>query len=313
MGDFLERLVLFLLCFPLTATAFRLEPAPPHTEKIELKKVITEIPDTSWDFLKSSFASGTLPGWALLVSTSVLTYHYDADIYEGTQKTGRRWGLANQDKTRTVLRSGPYDLLRLPSDANSAMYFLGDGWLHMGTAAAMFATGYFGDHVRPYNTSLQLFHGMTVSTGFSQIIKRSTGREAPSDRSEPRGRWRPFPSIKAYNADTAKYDAVPSGHVMTATLVFTIIRGNYPEHNWWLLPTEVVYLSTLGFAMLNNGVHWASDYPLGIALGYMIGKSSLKMGRRKDFAQEQKEARRWNFEPGLTMEGVPTVNAVKYF
>lgn len=309
----MKHWLILLLCLPLNSHAFRLDPAPPHTEKVPIKTVITEIPDTSWHFLKKSFSRESLPGWGILAVTSWATFYYDADIFEGTQATGRRWGLSNSDKTRTVLKSGKYDLLRLPSDTNSALYFLGDGWLHMGTAATMLGIGYFGDHVRPYNTGLQLFHGMTVSTIFSQIIKRSTGREAPSDRTEPRGAWRPFPSPRAYDADTSKYDAVPSGHIMTATLVFTIIRGNYPEHNYWLFPTEIVYLSALGFAMVNNGVHWASDYPLGIALGYMIGKSSLRMGRQKDFASEQKEARNWNYVPGFSMDGTPTVNAVKSF
>ena len=25
--------------------------------------------------------------------------------------------------------------------------------------------------------------------------------------------------------------------------------------------------------MMNNGVHWASDYPLGLGIGYMVGKA----------------------------------------
>ncbi len=310
----MKYIIALLICLPLTAQAyFRLDPAPPHTEKVEFKKLFTDMPDTTWHFLKRSFARDSIPGWALILTTSWATYYYDADIYEGTQRTGRRWGLSNFDKTRTVWKVGQYDILRLPSDTNSALYFLGDGWLHLGTAAAMLGTGYFGDHVRPYNTGLQLFHGMTISTVVSQIIKRSTGREVPSDRTEPRGKWRPFPSPKAYDANTAKYDAIPSGHIMTATLVFTIIRGNYPEHNWWLFPTEIIYLSALGFSMVNNGVHWVSDYPLGIAIGYMIGKSSLRMGRQKDFENEQKEARNWNLVPSFSSEGVPTINAVKAF
>ena len=33
--------------------------------------------------------------------------------------------------------------------------------------------------------------------------------------------------------------------------------------------------------MLNNGVHWASDYPLGIWLGYAFGKMAVRKGRQK--------------------------------
>ena len=33
------------------------------------------------------------------------------------------------------------------------------------------------------------------------------------------------------------------------------------------------------FGMVNNGVHWASDYPLGIAMGYVFGKAATQLGR----------------------------------
>ncbi len=305
---------ILLLCLGIPFSTFA-EETPyslQNQEKIPIEKTITEMPRTAWDFLKNSFCCEAFPGWFAVLSTSVVLYHYDADIYEGTQRTGRGWGLSNTDKTRTVYKVGKYDILRLPSDANSAFYFLGDGWLHIGTAVGMFATGYLNDYPRPYNTGLQLIHGMAISTFFNQLIKRSTGREAPSDRTVPRGAWRPFPSPKDYDANTAKYDAVPSGHIMTSTLVFTIIRGNYPEHDWWLWPTEIAYLSILGFAMVNNGVHWASDYPLGIAIGYMVGKSSLKLGKA-DQSHPEKTAGNWYFLPGWNSEGVPTINATVYF
>lgn len=31
---------------------------------------------------------------------------------------------------------------------------------------------------------------------------------------------------------------------------------------------------------MNNGVHWASDYPLGLALGYGLGKVAVSHGRK---------------------------------
>ena len=40
-------------------------------------------------------------------------------------------------------------------------------------------------------------------------------------------------------------------------------------------------MGLLGYSMLNNGVHWASDYPLGIALGYAFGKLAVRNGRTR--------------------------------
>jgi hypothetical protein len=38
-------------------------------------------------------------------------------------------------------------------------------------------------------------------------------------------------------------------------------------------------MTVLAFAMVNNGVHWFSDYPLAIALGYTFAKVAVNRGR----------------------------------
>ena len=43
-------------------------------------------------------------------------------------------------------------------------------------------------------------------------------------------------------------------------------------------------MGLLGYAMLNNGVHWASDYPLGIAMGWGFAKLAVARGRRESAA-----------------------------
>ena len=34
--------------------------------------------------------------------------------------------------------------------------------------------------------------------------------------------------------------------------------------------------------MVNNGIHWAGDYPVGLMLGYLFGKSALKMSHKEE-------------------------------
>ena len=283
-------------------------------QKLPLLSIVTEMPDTAMDSLSEAFSKKAIPSWAAIISTTALTYHYDEDLIEGSQNTGRRWGLAQHDHTKTVLKMGQYDILRLPSDTASWLYFMGDGWLDMMVAGGFMATGYFGDHVRPYNTAIQLIHGMVVSGIAVQVLKRSTGRESPSDASCERGCWRPFTEPRKYDAHTSKYDAMPSGHVMTTTLVWTIIRTNYSEYDHILFPAEIAWISTLGFAMMNNKVHWASDYPLAIGMGYVIGKAATRMGQPYNKkAEDGKTASNWFFMPGASLDGTSTLNAIKYF
>ncbi|MBY0315197.1 MAG: phosphatase PAP2 family protein [Bdellovibrionales bacterium] len=273
-------------------------------EKIGLLSVVTELPTTGWESLKMGFSRKSIPYWGLIITSTALLYKYDEDIYEDVKMKGRKWGLGNEDQTRELVKIGPWPL-RTPADTGAALYFLGDGITHFAIAGSLIGYGYFSDNHRPYNTGLQLVHGMAISTFFSQIIKRSTGRESPFVKTEERGAWRPFPSISEYGSNTPKYDAMPSGHIMTATVTFTVLIENYPEHEYWLRPLEVTWLSLLGFQMVNNGVHWASDYPLGIAMGYVCGKTAARLGKKKLSGEKDAQKYSWSvmpmYEQGIMM------------
>jgi len=152
-----------------------------------------------------------------------------------------------------------------------------------------------------WNTSYELIHGMAISTFYSQILKHSFGRQAPTNRTEPRGAWRPFPSIETYYTHTADYDAMPSGHIMTGALVLTIIDENYPEYSNIILPTGITLLSLLTWQMVNNGVHWASDYPLGLAMGLFYGRYVAHHWKYKKVQGSQaKNHEMWDIFPVVT-------------
>jgi hypothetical protein len=63
--------------------------------------------------------------------------------------------------------------------------------------------------------------------------------------------------------------------------------------------------------MMNNGVHWASDYPLGIAMGWVIGKASTKIASTPGEDPAKKEVP-WNFLP-LPSRGGAGLMAMKAF
>jgi PAP2 superfamily len=287
------------------------EPDSTSPRRLSLSSVITGLPNSTSDAFAMSFTCESIPVWAGILGSTAVLYHYDEDIYHGGQTLGRRWGLSNRENTRTTVEVGPYNILRLPTDTASALYFLGDGWMHGTIAAGFLASGYLSDNTKAVNTGIEIVHGMVISTVFSQVLKHAFGRESPSQSTEPRGRWRPFPSIKSYNTRTAEYDAMPSGHVMTATLMFTIVRGNYPQYDKYLLPTEVIWLTALGFGMVNNGVHWASDYPLGIAMGYVFGKAALNLANDRT-ALGSKQEQTSMFFPGYDSQTL-TANWLKRF
>ena len=59
----------------------------------------------------------------------------------------------------------------------------------------------------------------------------------------------------------------------------TVIAENYSEIKW-IRPIGYTAMALLGFQMMNNGVHWVSDHPLSIAMGYYLGKIAVDNGRQ---------------------------------
>jgi hypothetical protein len=87
----------------------------------------------------------------------------------------------------------------------------------------------------------------------------------------PGGKWQLLPDPIEYGNNVPKYDAFPTGHLATAMATVTVIADNYPEYKL-IRPIGYSLMALCGFAMVNNGVHWVSDYPYGITLGYSMAK-----------------------------------------
>jgi hypothetical protein len=100
---------------------------------------------------------------------------------------------------------------------------------------------------------------------------------SPGEKPVPGGAWHPFVSWKKYQKNVSNYDAFPSGHLATLMATITVLSGNYPE-NRFIKPIGYSIMGLCGFAMLNNGVHWAGDYPMAIAIGYAAGKIAVSRG-----------------------------------
>jgi hypothetical protein len=258
-----------------------------HLEGVDYKytkpgvfEFATTLPKNTWRFLDSSFSTQYLEAWgAIALSTGVMII-YDQQITNQTQRFGRFLKIGNKENTKATLNVGGSSLLRRPSDLGSAMYFMGDGWVTLALTSGFLANGLIKDSPRSLQVSSQLFQGLLITGLTTQIIKRSTGRESPVRASKPGGRWRFFPSTSKFQGAISAYDAFPSGHLATTMTSFMILSENFPEYTW-IKPVGITILSLLGFQMVNNSVHWASDYPLALGIGYMIGKTIVENGRQK--------------------------------
>ena len=234
----------------------------------------------------------------LIGTTTALFIATDQQIYDQSAEWGRNWGIGNGDKTKDLLTVGGYPIFRGPTDWGSAMYFIGDGWTHLGLGLSFLTAGLINNDNRALQTASQIAQGMVAVGITTQVLKHITGRETPSRASQDGGIWRFFPNQKEYHEKVPKYDAFPSGHLATAMMTLTVIAKNYEEYSW-IRPVGYGLMTLLSFQMINNGVHWMSDYPLALGIGYLFGKLIVDEGRTKVEGKSQKSAFNFKIYPSI--------------
>lgn len=241
------------------------------------------IPDYRESFEIFSDKNAIMPAAIVIASTAALIY-YDQELLDGAKDLGEKLSINSADLTKPFISIGDIPIFRGPTDLGSAMYFLGDGWLHGSMMAGFLTYGLIKDDNRALQTASQLTEGLITTGIATQVLKHITGRESPYRSTEDGGRWDFFPDQIEYHKHVPQYDAFPSGHLATAMMTFTVITENYPEYNYWAKPLGWTLLGLLSYQMMNNGVHWASDYPLAVVIGYGFGKIAVDNGRTAVFS-----------------------------
>ncbi len=254
------------------------------------------------EFFKRSFARENWHNLALIGSSTYVTAKYDQEILDETQRFGRSLGLSNDDNTYAAVSAGETSLIRIPSDFGSMLYFLGDGWTQFAIMGSFGYYGYKNDDYRALSVASQMTEGLLTTALMVQLVKRSSGRESPFRSTRKGGTWKWFPNQNDFNGDGSKYDAFHSGHVTTVTMIWTIMIENYPEYTY-LKPLGGTVISLLALQMMNNGVHWASDYPLALGMGYLFGKIAVENHMRRVDKAAGKEVSSYFISPLLAPEG----------
>ncbi|MEO6940708.1 MAG: phosphatase PAP2 family protein [Candidatus Kapaibacterium sp.] len=153
---------------------------------------------------------------------------------------------------------------------SDAFVFMGDGKFQFGLAGAFGAYGLIAGDNRALRTCSQTAEVIVACGAVVQLLKHITGRESPIVTTSPTGVWRFFPNQVQYATHVPHYDAFPSGHIATATATLLVIANNYPEVKW-IRPFGYVMLGGIATGLVCTSIHWWSDFPLGVALGYAFG------------------------------------------
>ena len=212
--------------------------------------MITNIPGDWLTYYQEKLQPANIPEFLAL---GVLTAGLIATD-QGTYEVSDRW----YKNSKTV------------SDVSDVFVSIGDGKSQFALAGAFGAYGLITDDHRALRTGSQIAQAVLASGSVVQLLKHVTGRESPFVRSSATGIWRFFPNQLDYLKHVPAYDAFPSGHICTAMATVIVIAENYSESTW-IRPVGYVMCGLVGVGMVNRGIHWYSDYPLGLAIGYAFG------------------------------------------
>lgn len=251
-----------------------------YFSKPNLLHNISKVPDDLWNIAKSPFQKKNLLGLSAVAASTTILILSDQQIINWVRKRSDGIGLNPETSYHILLKAGTTKIIALPGNLNTTFYQLGQGGTSMVFATGMWIYGKIKKDWRAVNTANDLAETFVTMGVTTQIIKRITGRESPFLATQSGGKWRFFPSLNDFQKNTSAYDAFPSGHLSTLMATITVLAYNYPEKKW-IKPVGYTLMGLSAWAMMNTEVHWAGDYPLAIAIGYLSGKITTWRHRKK--------------------------------
>jgi membrane-associated phospholipid phosphatase len=210
-------------------------------------EMITNIPGDIERYSEMTFTTSTIP--AILGMTAVTAILVATD--DATWKVSDKWY-----RSSSVVRS-----------VSDVGVWIGDGRPQFGLAAGFALYGFAAGDRRALRTASQTVEAILSCGTVVQVLKHLTGRQSPDVSTSRGGVWTLFPNQIEYHKHVPNYDAFPSGHIATTLATTIVIAENYPEISW-IRPVGYTLCGILAVSMANTGIHWYSDYPLGLALGY---------------------------------------------
>jgi hypothetical protein len=267
------------------------------------------IPNNVLGFGKFVIQKDNLKWDALALGSTIALLPYDQKILNDATEIGEKIGGWDDDsRYKRIL-----GIEVLPTSISSGVYYIGNGNTTLLLSGMFYAIGKIGkDDYRALNTSSELIEALLSVGVVTQSIKRISGRQSPKPAiisGVGGGEWNPFPSFNSFQKNTPNYDAMPSGHLATYMATITIISTNYPEIKW-IKPVGYSLGSILAFNMISGKVHWISDYPIALLIGYAMGKNIANRRIQKGENTIELGMKKMNYKTNYTFNRVYNMNLI---
>lgn len=227
--------------------------------------MITNLPNDFCKFGETSINSINLQNLLGVGTVTGVLMIVDNDLHEGTKQR---------------LISNPF--LKNTTDVT---VHIGDGKTSLALAAGLSAYGLLAGEKKYVNTSIKVVESMIAGGLCVQLLKRITGRESPAVATEKGGMWRFFPSWKLYQKNQRKYYSFPSGHITTITSTMTVLCNSFPDSKY-MRPLSYGLITLTGLGLIQKDMHWYSDFPLALFIGYNIGNIVAPVRRINWFTEK---------------------------
>jgi membrane-associated phospholipid phosphatase len=147
--------------------------------------------------------------------------------------------------------------------ATDAGSFVGNPYIHIGVAAALYGAGAASDSPRLMRIGEELGEALLISDAATVVLKQAVGRGRPAT-GDGNSRYKPF----QFASD---YDSLPSMHTASSFAMAHVLASETES-----LPVKIfcyAAASFVGFSRLYQDKHWASDVVLAAAIGELAGNS----------------------------------------
>lgn len=246
---------------------------------------ITNVPGDLFRVAKAPFQKKNLKSLAIIGGTTTVLLLLDDAIIKSAGNTFKKLGIEQQESFTNLIGIGKIHFFKAPGNINSFFYQLGEPGPTFLLAGGFYLYGKITHNTRATRTAGEITESFITSFIATQTLKRITGRQSPNKATVPGGVWHWFPSLSDYNKNVTNYIAYPSGHMAAMTSVVTVIAQNYPEKKW-IKPVGYTLIGLTALSMLNNKAHWASDYPLGIGIGYLSAIIAHRRNQKKEMVKK---------------------------
>lgn len=237
--------------------------------KPKLFDLATNIPKNYLDLGRGLKEKKNLAWVGITIAATGMLIPPDQDLIGHVENISYSLNLSRKHKYGKIL-----GVMEYPTNISATFYHFGHGSVSLLAAGGLLTVGLINKDYRAIHTSIEIGESLLTLGVMTQGLKRVFGRQSPNMSTVDGGEWNFFPNLGDYMKNTASYDAMPSGHMATIIATVTVVSKNYPKVKW-IKPLGYTMATLMAVEMMNSGVHWASDYPLAILIGYSVATVSV--------------------------------------